>query len=1189
MSQNIFNLYSATVFAEHPVALWNLDDDFSYASLASASGFVSIINGSEHEQNQSPPSFPAETVGSANRNISIQSFVGSASAMTTTLEHDSFNTPSQIDTEKKTVCVSSFVYSYSDNIEKYEIGIKYRINESNPWTYDTEEFLAGQIGWKKIQHTANAYFTFTPDITGPDGTLPETIIYNVDVYPIIIVHYSNQNSNKEFSLYNFSVGQWSEQYNIDSTGAQIENFSEKDFAASFANMLTLLTSDVDLISVAESDSYGFSNADSGYYFLYKNKMLALNSKLPMVFGSGNITEIYHSDINLPSMAFPGKGFLHESGKYKELTAEFWLRINPQNIQEHKIFGAIGSNDGLYVDKQYLILKVGHKKKKYFVGKWYRPMLIDIRYNPLFISVLINGDVVISTDINPADTIFPDNINFDTDWIGFFGNEDIPQFQVDCLAIYPYIVPEQVAKRRFVYGQGVGRSEEIAKRFSGTSLSIDFPFADYTYNLIYPDMSRWDSGFYSNINANSRFLSLPEYVLPEIRYVGDDLQPFQLARVRRSWQGIKEEGPWENWRSGVWRAISQTKEANTLVDNYDSQSESNENFYIKLTPNSVYENLYGSIDFNSISQISENVASIVGLFSINRNEFLDIQNSSNKLTLLRFSNRATGDYIDISINIENENNETIDYYYNNVLIEQQQFQVTLFDRYFAVGMDIEKFSSSYASIIKNFFSIPQNIALSVGGQDRNEFPGKIFKVIFNNRLFTDKDLGNYFRSDGAVKCTCSVTPNYFEVLLSYTGNYTLVFDKANSSIVMDIASAGYWEDSVPLSQFGSYIKDRSGAVSFYDLDAIQFNIDYPCVTYQQGEFDNNNLVDSYITIQRFEDVGGVDYSNYTVIKNLNDKKYIDLDDPSVNLDITKFRVVDGTIIFPPKSKVDFKDAYITIHIEIKSPGINTSQIKIQRMSLSSIAFDQATFYELGTPTGNKFYPFTRQGPSYTNKVNNPFVIYKDSTPYLYLTGDSGISSIPFSELESSNSTNFARGLSVAINSNKEEGFLVHGISFWAAYNKSDSIDQKTKLFSIYSTDQKTNFYATPKQEFSRAKLEAFRYEISGEDVDSNVTIYQNGISSDCYVYPMIWSFITIKFDEPMEFDESIGQLEFYPGIIFNNVTLYTQSIDTKVDDIFESYLGLSNVVAEDTSTLSINSNGLDLFNDVQWTIFSGKPV
>jgi hypothetical protein len=56
-----------------------------------------------------------------------------------------------------------------------------------------------------------------------------------------------------------------------------------------------------------------------------------------------------------------------------------------------------------------------------------------------------------------------------------------------------------------------------------------------------------------------------------------------------------------------------------------------------------------------------------------------------------------------------------------------------------------------------------------------------------------------------------------------------------------------------------------------------------------------------------------------------------------------------------------------------------------------------------------------------------------------------------------------------------------------------------------------------------------------------------------------------------------------------VTLYTQSIDTKVDDIFESHLGLSNVVAQDSSTLGINSDGLDIFTDIRWSNFSGKPV
>lgn len=1187
MSQNIFNLYSATVFAEHPVALWNLDDDFSYLSLVEIPHQWIITGGTSASVQFEPTTSPTDTVGSGDINISLETFEANSNEIILSLE--SFSVPLDVDIYKRTANVSTFIYGYDSQIARYRIGVRYRETPSSPWIYDVSEYInPEQNKWKKISHTFKAVnFSNLYDFDENEIDPAFFPITERNYYPVLIVNFNS--SPRLFSLYNFSVGQWSEQYNFESQGSLTTALSGISSSASFTNMLQISVQDIPLISTAEIDPYGFSDADKGYYFCYKNKPLAINSKLPMVFGSGNITEVKSSEINIPSLAFPGKGFLNERGKYKELTAEFWLKINPQNTTEHKIFGAIGSQDGLYVDKENIILIVGHKKKKYFVGKWYRPMLVDIRYNPLFISVLINGDVVISTDINPADTTFPDNVSYDTDWIGFFGNKDIPQFEIDCLAIYPYIVPEQVAKRRFVYGQGVGKSEEIAKRFSGISLGIDFPFADYTYNLIYPDMSKWDSGFYSNVNANSRVLSLPEYNLPEIRYVGDDLQPFQLARVRRSWLGIKESGAWEQWREGVWRSISQTKEANTLVDNYDSQSESTENYYIKMTPNSVYADLYGSIDFSSIAQISENVASIIALFSINRGELLDVQNDSNKLTLMRFSNRATGDFLDISINIENENNETVDYYFNNTLVEQQSFSIQLSDRYFAAGLDIERFTSSYSSIIKNFFAIPQNIKLSVAGQDRNEFPGKIFKVIFNNRLFTNKDLGNYFRSDGAVKCTCSVTPNYFETLLSYTGNYTLFFDKANSSMIMDIACSGYWEDSVPLSQFGSYIKNRSGEVAYYDLDAIQFNIDYPISPYLESEFDQDSLVNMYITVQRFEDVGGINYSNYTITKELDNKKYIDLDDSSVNLDITKFRIVDGTIIFPPKSKVDFKDAYLTIHIEMKNTGTENSQVKIQRMSLSSIAYDQSTFYELGTPTGNKFYPFTRQGASYTNKVNNPFTIYKDSTPYLYLTADSGITSLPFSPLESSNSTNFARGLSVSINPNKEQSYLIHGFSFWAAYNKSNLINERRRLFSIYSVDQKTNFYVEPEIAYYRGKINAYRYEISGEDIDTNVTIYQNGVDSECYIYPMSWSFITVKFDEPMEFDESIGQLEFYPGIIFNNVTLYTQSIDTKVDDIFESYLGLSNVVAQDSSTLSINSDGLDLFNDVQWTIFSGKPV
>ena len=103
------------------------------------------------------------------------------------------------------------------------------------------------------------------------------------------------------------------------------------------------------------------------------------------------------------------------------------------------------------------------------------------------------------------------------------------------------------------------------------------------------------------------------------------------------------------------------------------------------------------------------------------------------------------------------------------------------------------------------------------------------------------------------------------------------------------------------------------------------------------------------------------------------------------------------------------------------------------------------------------------------------------------------------------------------------------------------------------------------------------------------MYQNGVEADTYVYPMSWSLITVEFDQPMIFDESLGQLEFYPGVIFNNVSLYKKSINGKVDDIFESHLGLSNIVTQDSSTLLLESNELDIFSDVTWSIFSGKPV
>jgi hypothetical protein len=111
----------------------------------------------------------------------------------------------------------------------------------------------------------------------------------------------------------------------------------------------------------------------------------------------------------------------------------------------------------------------------------------------------------------------------------------------------------------------------------------------------------------------------------------------------------------------------------------------------------------------------------------------------------------------------------------------------------------------------------------------------------------------------------------------------------------------------------------------------------------------------------------------------------------------------------------------------------------------------------------------------------------------------------------------------------------------------------------------------------------------EELTNEFDIFENGIKKEVYIYPQSWSLITIKLKNPQELDGILGQFEISPGVLIKNFTAYESRIVKRVDDIFESHLGLSNIVAQDSSTLSINSEGLNVFSDIRWTNFSGKPV
>ena len=134
--------------------------------------------------------------------------------------------------------------------------------------------------------------------------------------------------------------------------------------------------------------------------------------------------------------------------------------------------------------------------------------------------------------------------------------------------------------------------------------------------------------------------------------------------------------------------------------------------------------------------------------------------------------------------------------------------------------------------------------------------------------------------------------------------------------------------------------------------------------------------------------------------------------------TKYKINDGTVIYPPKDISGFTNYYITVHIEISSKGVNTENVKIKNMGLVSLSFDEGQFYSINTPAAGKFYPIVKNEDQYVYKRKIPVVINTESSPYLYLTGDSGIEVLPAID------ENLVKGIAIPINNSlkKKSGEL-----------------------------------------------------------------------------------------------------------------------------------------------------------------------
>jgi hypothetical protein len=1119
------NLYAEKIFSEHPIALWSLDEQVDYISLINNNvRDFKTWNKSSNEiflsdalnANEPFPQAPATLVTAT-----------SATLTEITLTKQSAFKAFNLNSELQTFSIGAYFYSNSPSISGVSIGYTYNGLQT--------PFI------KNIQTEVTGRWFFVSEVFD----VPQTN-EDVDVFIKIRFDRIEDVGSYSFVLNGLSVGQWSE--NFSSTSLGIENLID-------------LPNNIEGISnfkAIPSKAYGLSSLN-GYYLSKNGKLLAKNTSLPLVYGAQNLTALYPNN-NLPSLIIPGLGFLNESGKFREYTAEFWIRINSNTEVERKVFGPIASNDGLYVNGPFLTLKIDQQSQSYFVHDWYRPMLIDIRYISGSVNLLINGERVISFDIRNQDILFPsflsENLNREQDWLGFYAYEDVPQVEIDCVAIYPYSVPEVVAKRRFVYGQGVEYPENINTAYNGTSVYIDYQFANYANNYLYPDMGRWNQGAIENLLADNNSLSMPDYPLPKI--------------------------------------ITQNNESEILLSSQTG------NDYFTFYPNSNWNELNSYLVFENLDFIKTRIESIYGIFETGQN----VQARQNLITILDpLTNNSLSIYI-------SNGQIKYDFVFNDSLttIEDPEYKsLVIPNAKLRAGVTFKEISKKIGRQASIFLNNVDRCQVYIGGTKNltQTFYGKIYSIgianertlyeiksLFNKsgilenyeNVFLDYQNSTVFYDGGTPQSTSwPVSLNssneygplsFTEINIdSFVPTYKLLPTRRYENFLLDVAASGYWQDYLPLTYFGKYITDGLGK-QVYSLDFIQANVSYPILE----KFKTVNGKEYFDTDQGFSKFYVSFHDNQSrTISKINNRETVLLETnkiitPEQDWRLKKYEFVDGTIIYPPKG-IDFNLVSISFHIELKNNSVTTKPLKIKKLSLGSLALSKTVPSKIGTKFGSDLYPYKKLNPFYVDyKTNTPFEIYRNSSPYLYLTKNSGIRMLDTKEQKGLYED---AGLEIPINSGAAENFKMIAFQSAIFYNEKNFPEEPVKIFEIKSNTSLTKIYLQSSQENNqRAKIYAIDAYTGARQ--RGIIYYVNGNPS---LNPSVniheWATLGINFGSILDFANSPGHIRISGPLVVNNLSYY------QLDDLQVLKRPLNRIWAEVKSSLGIDLKWQAWFDNFTW--------
>jgi hypothetical protein len=1115
--KSLSNLYIEKVLSEHPISTWVLSDDLGYISL------ISEENRKNHDSGQweltnatsSLESFPPVNVPFSSSNTS--KIIGSVPSLSTmTIDAKSVFTlnESNINEDFSSITIGFFIYIDNPYTRSISVGYEY--------------YNLGTLSYVKNIKTVDVTSANSDSWIFVSGTFNLPTVAYEDIKIVIEMDTISGGTSGDYNFYinGLTVGQWSEEFNLKSLGINTESIPTN---ISLPNTFKVVP--------AKQYSINQSNA---YYLSNDSTLFAKNFGIPLAYGSSNVTKIYENvvgDVTYPSLIFPGSGFLNKRGQYNTYTAEMWIRLNTDTNTPRKIFGPISDKNGLYADGSFLTFVIGNNIGSHYIGEWSRPMLIDIRFIKNNISVLLNGEQVINININENDLLFPsefDSNGKSQDWLGFYTYSDIGLFEIDSFSLYSYSVPTEVAKRRWVWGQGILPPESTNYSLNAKTAYNDYSFANYSSNYNYPNFANWNQGFFSNIDTSKELLKIPDYKLPEF---------------------ILDNFSYDKW----------------ITDIKDSQ-EANATKYFTFRPSEDWDSKNCYIFFKNMNIINENLKMFYGVFKSDT--------TSNNETLFKIVNNVTKDYLKCTIN-----GSTITYSINLSGAQSVIGTKTITANVnFVCGIDIGKLSNLSINGIRSFFATLSNLSLYIGGEESNTYTGLMLNFSFDAEYNSKKINTSSIDSNGLFNINSSIG----NTIAQHTANYTLKLLYKYDILFVDIASAGYWEDYIPLSYFAKTTKNYEGK-EYYDLDSIQINLDYPeplersseesvgFWTYQDlkiryetlngfqyvqtyGQLDNNiysgwedyqdmsedsekyynfntenNSIKSYISFQKITNGSNKNLIDFLSVEIAPVSGVIEPDSSRNEWEDTAFEVFDGTIIYAPsKNKnlatIDFNNYAIVTHLDFISDGIFHNPLKFKSLQYASKVLERNDFSKMGTKFGTNLYLYRKTGTYYDFKGHNPVATYKGSTPHLFLNNNSGW------KLKGEASTLIERGLSMPVNFEKGINYKVSSIQMWLRYSERVfptvgslmlSVNHKNSIYDFYlegdSSTQRGYVYGIDR--YSGNPLTNVIYSINGNIVDTPYIVNEN------------WSVLGIGFSDLLDFSEYSGTINVTGNITFNNLSYY----------------------------------------------------